>query len=149
MIGNGPEKQQMEQKIADLGLQDVHMLGAISALEASAPYLYAADLMLLPGYVGLAVSHAFSMGLPLITQEPPDNTPFHGPEVESIVHGNNGFIVPRGNMDAMIETIETVLNDLPAFSQNAIAYAAENLTVDNMVDGLMAAIELASAKASG
>ncbi len=146
VIGGGPEKENMERHIEKLNLQDVHMLGPISALDASAPYMYAADLMLLPGYVGLVVNHAFSMGLPVITQAAPDDLPFHGPEVESIVDGENGLIVERNNQAAMIEAIHTVLADSAQFTQRAITYAEEHLSLDHMVDGLIGAINLAASK---
>ncbi|MFK7844480.1 MAG: glycosyltransferase family 4 protein [Rhodothermales bacterium] len=148
VIGGGPEKANMEQQIKKLDLQDVHMLGPISALDASAPYMYAADLMLLPGYVGLVVNHAFSLGLPVITQAAPGNLPFHGPEVESIVDGENGIIVPRDNQEAMIHAIQTVLADSAQYAQRAVTYAEQNLSLDHMVDGLIGAINLA-AKSAG
>ena len=147
VIGGGPEAENMKQQAADQGIDDVHMLGKIAALDASAPYLFASDLMLIPGYVGLAVSHAFSMGLPIITYEAPEGIPFHGPEVESIEHGHNGFIVERDNQPAMLDAITTVLNQHTTFSNNAQTYAEQRLTVSNMVDGLINAIEHATLKA--
>ncbi len=148
VMGGGPERENMEKQAADLGLEDVHFLGSISKLEESAPYLYAADLMLLPGYVGLVVNHAFSMGLPVLTYAAPGDLPFHGPEVESIVDGENGMIVERHNQEAMIATIHEVLNNLDSFSQHAITYAEQKLSLDNMVDGLMGAINYAAEQVS-
>ena len=144
VIGGGPEHANMEQQVQELGVEDVHLLGPISELEKSAPYLFAADLMLLPGYVGLVVNHAFSMGLPVLTYEAPENLPFHGPEVESIVNGENGMIVERGNQPMMIDTIHQVLDNRDTFSQNAASYAEKNLSLDHMVDGLMGAIHYAA-----
>ncbi|MEM8487976.1 MAG: glycosyltransferase [Bacteroidota bacterium] len=140
VIGGGPERENMETLVAKKQLQHVQFLGAISDLHASAPYIFAADIMLQPGYVGLVVNHAFALGVPVVTQEAPGNLPFHGPEVESIEHGSNGMIVARNNMEAMQAALKQVTHNQEVFSQAATTYAETKLTMDNQVDGLIAAI---------
>lgn len=141
VIGGGPEREIMETMVKEKNLQHVHFLGPISDMEASAPYIYAADIMLQPGYVGLVVNHAFAFGVPVITQEAPGDLPFHGPEVESIAHNEDGMIVERGNMNAMLDALAHVMDNQLTFSQNAINKTDNSLTLDHMVDGLVAAIE--------
>ncbi|ARA94535.1 MAG: glycosyltransferase [Deltaproteobacteria bacterium] len=145
IIGGGPEREPMEQWVRARNLPDVHFLGSIPRLEDSAPYLYAADVMVLPGYVGLVINHAFGMGLPLVTQHPPGNIPFHGPEIESLEHGYNGFMVQRGNFNAFLNAIRLTLKKRTILSRNAITYAEQHLTVDHMLDGLVGAISYAAA----
>lgn len=143
VMGGGPERPDLEARVAREGIPDVHFLGSIPRLEDSAPYLYAADVMFLPGYVGLVINHAFAMGLPLITQHAPGRLPFHGPEVESLEHGRNGLMVARGDDDALLAAVETVLDDRERFARNAVEYVETHLTIDHMVDGLYGAIERA------
>jgi len=104
--------------------------------------------MLIPGYVGLAVSHAFALGVPIVTQEAPGNIPFHGPEVESIVDGANGMIVKRDDSSSMQNALNQVIDRRHEFSQNASNYAASNLTIDGMVDAIADAIDYATPKTS-
>ncbi len=138
----------MESIVSEKGLSDIHFLGPVSDLNESAPYIFASDIMLQPGYVGLVVNHAFSLGLPVITQAAPDDLPFHGPEVESIVHNQNGMIVDRDNHEAMQDAIDHVMQHQSAFSRNAISYTENNLTLDHLVDGLLSAIDRAETSKS-
>lgn len=47
-----------------------------------------ADALVIPGYVGLAVCHAFAHGVPVITMP----SPIHSPEIEYVQEGVNGLI---------------------------------------------------------
>lgn len=78
IIGDGEERQTLERLADDLDLQDVHFLGEIVAPADTAPYFLLADLLVIPGLVGLAIVHGFAFGLPLITTE----SPGHGPELD-------------------------------------------------------------------
>lgn len=141
VIGSGPEKGVLEARAAREKIDDVHFLGALPAWTDSAPYLYAADLMLMPGYLGLAVNHAFAFGLPVVSQASPDPAiRFHSPEVAYVRPGENGLLAPSGDPAALLEAVERVLADQARFSQNAYAYARAHLTIAQMVDGLEAAI---------
>ena len=133
----------MESHVAAEGIPDVRFLGSISDNETIAPYLFAADVMLLPGYVGLAINHAFAMGLPLVTQHAPEGMPFHGPEIESLIHGENGLLVERDTPGALVAAVERVLTNHEHFAHNARTRAEQHLSLDNMVDGLVDAIEYA------
>ena len=143
VIGDGPEKEPMQNLTREFGLDGVRFLGSVPDLSASAPYLFASDLLLQPGYVGLVVNHAFMMGVPVITQEAPDGLPFHGPEVESIINGYNGIIVERNNHKQMQDSIEHILMNREMFSTQALEYAKKNLSTDRMIDSLLDAIEFA------
>lgn len=146
IIGDGPERMEMEQVVCANRISNVRFLGSIADFEVSAPYLFASDIMVVPGYVGLVVNHAFALGLPIVTQEAPGDIPFHGPEVESIVDGYNGVIAPREE-GALLHAIQHVLDNKEAFSSNAASYVREHLTMKRMVDGLEAAVRYAEASA--
>src|SRR3546814_15903003 len=65
-----------------------------------------ADALVIPGYVGLAVNHAFAQGLPVVTRR----HELHSPEVEYIEHGRNGLIVD-GDFDAFVVELARLIDD--------------------------------------
>jgi len=141
VIGAGPEQEAMKARVARQQIDHVHFLGALPAWADSAPYLFAADLMLMPGYLGLAVNHAFAFGLPVVSQATPDPAiRFHSPEVAYLRPGENGLLARHDDPTALLQAVERVLADRVRFSQNAYDYARVHLTIDQMVDGLEAAI---------
>ena len=150
VVGDGPERQAMEARIAREAIADVHFLGALPAWADSAPYLYAADLMLMPGYLGLAVNHAFAFGLPVVSKAAPDPTiRFHSPEIAYVQPGENGLLAPSDDPVTLLDAVERVLADRAQFSQNAYAYARSHLTLEQMVDGLEAAIRFVEGEGAG
>lgn len=138
VIGDGPERATMEQAAREAGL-DVRFLGALTAYDESSDWLFASDVMVLPGYVGLAVNHAFALGLPVVTHSSPGAMRYHSPEIEYLIDGRNGYIVPHEDVEAFCEAIEEVMRRQDEFARQALAFARENLTVERMVDGLAAA----------
>ncbi len=143
VIGDGPERSAMEERVIASRLEDhVRFLGSIPDADKSAPYIFAADVMVIPGYVGLVINHAFSFGVPILTQEPPDETPFHGPEIESLVPDKNGMMVPR-EPGALVEGALRMIEDQPRFSRNALEYSRQHLTVDHLVDAIANALSFA------
>ncbi len=144
VIGAGPEQRALEERVAREHLDGVHFLGALPAWADSAPYLFAADVMLMPGYLGLAVNHAFAFGVPVVSQAAPDPAiRFHSPEAAYVEPGENGLLARPNDTASMLEAVERILADHARFSQNALAYARAHLTLDQMVDGLEAAIRFA------
>ena len=105
--------------------------------------LKASQLLLIPGLVGLAVLDSFAAGMPLITMA----SPGHGPEIDYLRHGENGFIVEPGNdADAYVRTVVALLRDegwLSTVAANAKAdaarYTAENMA-ERFADGITAAL---------
>lgn len=67
--------------------------------------LFASDLMIIPGYLGLSIVQSFCFDTPVISQKKGIDGPFHSPEIEYIVHGKTGFLVEYGSNDKMVETI--------------------------------------------
>lgn len=139
VIGDGPERAAMESQIADAVTPDVHFLGPLFD-EELAPYLFASDLMLMPGYLGLVVNHSFAFGLPIVSSQNPVGTASHSPEIEYVESGENGLLCSGAGVDDLYQGVRTVLADRPRYSTNALTYAREKLTVAQMVDGLFRAI---------
>ncbi len=144
IIGDGPERDAMAERTARERLNGVHFLGPLPDDEA-APYLFAADVMLMPGYLGLVINHAFAFGLPVVSCAEPVGVGFHSPEVEYVTSGETGLLIAGHDADALADAVRTVASDHTRYAANARAFAREHLTLDRMVDGLLAAIDYAAA----
>lgn len=142
VIGDGPELKNMKSLASSMGI-NVRFLGAIPDLHDSAPFLYAADVLLNPGYLGLSVNHAFFFGLPVIAPAPRREFRLHSPEWEYVEHGKNGFLVQDSDPTKLAQATNLVLDNLDQFSEAARRYATNNLDVNTMVDGLVDAISYA------
>lgn len=136
VIGDGPDRISLESSTRSDSLV---MTGAL-APEMAAPWLYAADIMVLPGQVGLAVNHAFAYGLPVVVRDSPHSGRYHSPEIQFVRNGSNAEVAVGGSVDAFIEAIERVALDLDRYSQNALRAAETELSPEIMIDGMLAAI---------
>ena len=144
VIGTGPEEDAMRERIARERMEGVRLLGAMPDWGASAPYLFAADVLLIPGYLGLAINHAFALGVPVVSQQSPDPAiRYHSPEIAYLRPGHNGLLAAHDNTEAMVAAVKEIIADQERYSRNALAYAREYLSLDAMVDGLVTAIRFA------
>lgn len=143
IIGDGPEREAMQQRTSFEPIPDVHFLGAMARWERSAPYLFASDVMLMPGYLGLAVNHAFAFGVPVVSREAPAGIRFHSPEVEFVDDGITGRLVPWATPEDLPAAVQDVLTHHDRYADAALDYATKHLSLDVMVDGLVDAIRYA------
>jgi glycosyltransferase involved in cell wall biosynthesis len=92
IFGDGPDRQQLVQLVAELGLQEVIDVPGFVESERVESDIGSALCMLLPsrreGY-GLVVLEAASRGTPSIVVADPDNA-----AVELIAENENGFVIP-------------------------------------------------------
>ncbi len=118
IIGDGEERDKLEQLAKQLELQDVHFLGEVVDPKGTAAYFSLADLLVIPGLVGLALVHGFAFGLPLITTD----FPGHSPELEYLSE-NNGAMT-RIDISQYAEAIGALLSSpqrLEAMKHSAMA----------------------------
>lgn len=142
-IGDGPLRPDLERMVAEQGSTDVHFLGPLYG-ESAARYLFASDVMVMPGALGLAVPHAFALGVPVVSRYK-DGFAGHGPEASYIQDAVNGRFVPaEDGMEAFVDAVVDVLDNRVSYSRSAREYAERNLTLDSMVDGLIEAISYAT-----
>jgi glycosyltransferase involved in cell wall biosynthesis len=92
IIGDGPAKPKLNECLSAKNIANVKCLGAIHDEELTGKYLFACDLMLMPGYIGLAANHAFSYRTPVVTFQESPSGPFHSPEIEYVKHEKTGFL---------------------------------------------------------
>ena len=101
-----------------------------------------ADLFSIPGHVGLGLNQAFYWGLPVITEE--GGQP---PEINYLINGRNGFIVPANDINELKKKILYLLeNDdkRQEFSKNAKIDILQNASVGNMFMGFKNCIDFLS-----
>jgi N-acetyl-alpha-D-glucosaminyl L-malate synthase BshA len=120
MIGDGPERQNVEQLCRELGLRDeVRFLGKQDAIEE---LLAICDLFLIPSEsesFGLAALEAMACEVPVISSNSGGL-----PEVNE--HGVTGFLSDPGNVDEMAQYAVQILENeemLAQFRANALAQA--------------------------
>lgn len=94
VIGDGPESSSLKFQASMLGI-DVDFIGALYNEELIASYLYAADVTVSPGKVGLTAMHSMMYGTPVISH---DDFESQMPEVEAIVPGFTGYLFKKDSV---------------------------------------------------
>lgn len=129
MIGDGPERQQVEDLCHKLGIcNDIRFLGKQEQMEE---ILSIADLFVLPSEsesFGLAALEAMACGVPVIS------TNVGGlPEIN--INGKTGFLSSLGDVDDMAKNALTILQDeatLKSFKKAAMANS-KRFSIDKIV----------------
>lgn len=122
MVGDGPDRQDAEHEVRELGIgADVRFLGR---LDAVAPVLAAADLFVLPSQTesfGLAALEAMACGSPVLAAR-------SGGLPEVITDGVEGILEPAGSVEAMARRAVKLLRDASAHAEMRSAALARAAT---------------------
>lgn len=140
IIGDGAEKPNLQSFVDQKQLKNVCFKNNIFRDEESSKWFLASDVFLIPGAVGLAIVHAFTFGLPIITEE----CRTHGPEIQFLKNGVNGFIVKENSIAQIADKLLLLINNrfvLQAMSVNAAATARKDASIDTMIDVMNEAIK--------
>jgi glycosyltransferase involved in cell wall biosynthesis len=73
--------------------------------------LFASDMMIMPGCVGLSVNHAFCFDCPVITFATHNCVPAHGPEIEYIIQGKTGIVINNKSTEDMANAVYNYLKN--------------------------------------
>jgi L-malate glycosyltransferase len=139
VAGDGPERGKVEAMAR--GRSHVHVVGRVDGARR-ASLLEAAEMMLLPGHIGLNLLDGFVAGLPTVTTRVPQ----HAPEVEYLVDGVNGAMLPScSSPSSYAAEVVALLRDLETLQRlSAKALEAGGLyTEEGMVSRFAAGIEAA------
>jgi len=143
-VGSGTMENKLKEFSKKYNLESyVFFHGEIYDEEKSGKLLFASDIMVMPGCVGLSVNHAFCFDCPVVTFESLNHVPAHGPEIEYIIHQKTGFIVKNNNLEHLATTIESYLLNIPLQNsmKSEIRNMVENIcTIDKFVDSFSKAI---------
>ncbi len=116
---------------------NIYKLGPIYGVKKF-DLLCAADVCCLPGAVGLSIVDAFHCGLPLVTEEGDESA-----EIMYLRNGENGFVVPRGNIPEMAQKLSLLLDNPELrrrFSDEARREIATNGHIDKLCAGFRDAL---------
>ena len=135
VVGDGPVRTRLERLMEPYPW--AHWVGQKQGLEKAA-WFRLADVLLTPGVVGLHVLDAFTAGVPLFTA----SSTLHGPEIDYIDNGVNGFILDDDHPEPMAREVLSVLRDPDRMAAvvEAGRKAADRYTLANMADNFVAGI---------
>lgn len=140
IIGDGEAKEMLRSKIAENKLSNIFLYGGIHDENISGKYLYASDIMVLPGCLGLSVNHAMCFDIPVVSFKQGLTGPFHGPEAEYVVDNKTGYLAKTGDVEDMGEWIISYLKDIEKrkFMHAEIRFAAREIfPKKKMVEGIV------------
>lgn len=131
LVGDGPERARLEQECREHKI--CHVVTFMGNLPLIEEVLIGADLFLLPSETesfGLAALEALACGVPVIATRV-------GGLPEVVVDGENGFLRPVGDVDAMAEAALELLQDeerRQRFSQAAREWAIGTFEQSRVVE---------------
>ncbi len=134
IIGHGPEECSLRKLADETSVRDLHFTGGLN-LEESSEFLFASDVLFMPGWLGLAVNHAFFFGLPIVGRKWDDKLSNHGPEAAYIVEGENGILVDARYPGELISAIQFVVDRKDEMGMKARSYFERYLDISRMVEG--------------
>ncbi len=105
VIGDGPDRPFLEDAASSRPW--LHVMGMRTGAEM-VRYAALGSVMLNPGLVGLSVLDAFALGLPMVTCD----QPYHSPEIEYLVDGQNGLVLAADTSAAEYgDSVVALVND--------------------------------------
>ena len=134
IVGDGPYRPSIEQKLAELGL--AHRVTFAGQQRDVSPWLQAADLFVLPSYanegVPQAVLQAMMSGLPVVSTTV-------GAIAEAVDHGVTGYLVGPRDTPALRDALASLLGDPEhaaamgrAGRERAVAHFSREAMLDRM-----------------
>lgn len=126
IIGSG-DTQRLLERARRVGVEAaIHLTGPIYDEEQLAPYFLSAKVLAYPAAIGLSLIHAFTYGLPVVTD---DNLPNHNPEIEALRPGQNGLLYRAGDPADFARAILRIVQN-PALRQAMSAAAKTTATTE-------------------
>jgi glycosyltransferase involved in cell wall biosynthesis len=134
-VGAGPDEPLVRQACARHPW--MHYVGAVFGAER-ALYFAMAQVLLMPGAVGLAIIDSFSASTPLFTTR----MPTHGPEIAYLAPGING-VITEPEVDDYARAVGTYLSDPAALARlrEGCRAAAAVYTLDAMTRNFAAGVQ--------
>ena len=131
LVGDGPQRHNLEKLIAKLGLTNrVRLVGNRDDVET---WLNAFDLYVLPSYgeegVSQSVMQAMAAGLPVVATTV-------GAMAEAVQHERTGLLVPPRNIDALRSALARLMDDESLrrkFGAAGLDYACQHFGLEQML----------------
>ncbi len=143
IIGDGPDRANVEATAGDQLGKSVQLLGASFDEAETARHMLSADLFVMTGRIGLAINHALAYDLPVMAFERVPNGPQHGSEINYLVDGVTGFAVREAGEDGFSRKLSALFSNGHDWKNKLRPglrdYVQKNLVIDRMLDGFRAA----------
>jgi glycosyltransferase involved in cell wall biosynthesis len=141
LVGDGPERAALKKQANDIGAADAIFAGQV--VDDVGSYYEVADVFILPGLGGLAISEAMAHSLPVVA------TVADGSEVDLIRDGRNGRIVPVGDVQAIADSINEILytpGELDSMKRYSSWVIDHEYNIDKYMENVVAALQFAAAR---
>ena len=132
-----------EGVLKDISGPNIYKLGPIYGAQRF-DLLSAADVYCLPGAVGLSIVDAFHCGLPFVSEEGDESA-----EIGYLKHGENGLVVPRGNVRELARSLLLILYDEALrcrFSKAARREVVTSASIEQLCEGFGQALLYATSR---
>ena len=140
ILGDGAERENLENFVASTNLSNVIMCGRISPKKVRS-YYEAADIFVLPGRGGMVISEAMSFALPIVVGQA------DGTEYDLVVHRSTGIRLQNADEKEIAEAFEFLRRNAElarTWGKNGRQHLINNYTIEKMVENLAKAIGISS-----
>lgn len=129
IIGDGPEKNKIEEKLNNYNDPNIHYLGRI--VNDVDPYFAASDCFVLPGVGGLALNQAMFWGKPCIVSKA------DGTENDLVIDDISGYRFIENDLNSLVYAMNRKISDSneksSAMSKKSVELIINRSNVNNMV----------------
>ncbi len=139
MVGGGPRLEEIRAKAHKIDPDNIIVTGRVPAGDDYA-WIAVSDVTVFPGAVGLAINQSLAFGRPTIIADE------IGADTEIIEHDVTGWRYPRGNINALVDTIRRIGSDealTTRVTEQARCRMRDEVTIENMVLNIDAVIRRA------
>lgn len=139
IIGNGPEKKNLQSQVERLGLKGrVVFAGAIYDPFTLGQYMHESSIYVLAGMGGLSINEAMCYSLPIICSV------CDGTEKDLVQDGVNGYYFENGNVDSLASCISRLLDDpqkMKFFGEISFKKIKEEINLETVSSRFVGAFE--------
>lgn len=144
-IGDGSMLSKIKETVKTKSIEkDFYFHGAIYDDFKNGELLFISDLMVMPGYLGLSVNHAFCFDCPVLSFKKINGYPAHSPEVEHVIHNRTGFLLEEHSANALAAAGHKLFTDNSLkheFQENIKLMVTDTFPLEKMVDGLVECVD--------
>jgi glycosyltransferase involved in cell wall biosynthesis len=143
-IGDGPQRTRIIATADALGLEegrDYRILGDVRDPRELTAWLLCSDLVVSPGYMGLAATDALFAGTPVVLAQAGVRGPYHSPEWKYLRDSAGGIFARSRSDQAFADTVVAHLQrsegDRRSIQEACVRYAEEHLGIGPMMRGIL------------
>ncbi len=139
MVGEGVHRASLQEHAQRVGAGEVLFAGQI--VDKVSAYFLLGSVFVLAGLGGLAISQAMAHGLPVIA------TQADGCELDLVRDGENGFLVPVGEVAELEERIESLIREperTAAMGERSRTVIENELNIHTYMENVVDAIRYAA-----